>query len=231
MVKTHLVVIKGSNNEISTYPLKRWLRENPDRVPPGLDPDNNTSHELRSGLKKLGWELQFTSNEALIIQPDDFGDTSYSEEFIDIKIDEEDDLSSTEYDDVNEITFGLERDLQIALRANIEQLETGLKIIDGGVERITQAGRIDITAIDIEENTVIIELKAGRTSPDVIAQVLGYMGAIGIENKKPIRGIIVAGDFSDRVILAAEAVPNLDLIKYSFQFSFVQIGFLDADKN
>ncbi|HUQ69851.1 MAG TPA: helix-turn-helix domain-containing protein, partial [Planctomycetaceae bacterium] len=44
-----------------------------------------------------------------------------------------------------EATFGLERDLQLALRTNIGQLEAGLQIIDGGKERITEAGRIDIT--------------------------------------------------------------------------------------
>ncbi len=47
-----------------------------------------------------------------------------------------------------ETTFGLERDLQIALRSNIEQIEQGLKIIDEGKEQTTEAGRIDITAED-----------------------------------------------------------------------------------
>jgi RecB family endonuclease NucS len=211
MAKPHLIVIKDPNNGILTHPLKSWLRQHPEHIPPSLDPDVNTSHELRRGLKKLGWELQITSNEVLIIQPDESGGTFYAEEFLDIKIDEDNDLSGAEDEDVSEVTFGLERDLQIALRANIEQLENGLKIVDGGVERITQAGRIDITAIDKEGNTVIIELKAGRAIPNVIAQVLSYMGAVGIESNTHVRGIIVAGDFSDRVILAVEAVPNLSL--------------------
>jgi DNA-binding CsgD family transcriptional regulator len=34
-----------------------------------------------------------------------------------------------------ETTFGLERDLQSALRNNIDQLEAGLKIADGGKEQ------------------------------------------------------------------------------------------------
>ena len=55
------------------------------------------------------------------------------------------------------ITFGLERDLQEALRDNIEQLEPGLKIIDGGTERTVAAGRIDITAEDKEGNLVVID--------------------------------------------------------------------------
>ena len=53
-----------------------------------------------------------------------------------------------EDDGSGESAFGLERDLQKALRANIGQLETGLKIVDGGTEKNAPAGRIDITAED-----------------------------------------------------------------------------------
>ena len=56
--------------------------------------------------------------------------------------------------------FGLERDLQKALRANIGQLETGLKIVDGGTEKNVPAGRIDITAEDPGGTTVVIEVRA-----------------------------------------------------------------------
>lgn len=52
---------------------------------------------------------------------------------------------STELAEALETTFGLERDLQRALRNNIEQLERGLKIIDGGKERKVESGFIDIT--------------------------------------------------------------------------------------
>src|SRR5262245_23875392 len=63
------------------------------------------------------------------------------------------DAQTDELIEAAEITFGLERDLQMALRSNIEQLEPGLEIIDGGKERITEAGRIDITARDSKETT------------------------------------------------------------------------------
>lgn len=49
------------------------------------------------------------------------------------------------------------------------------------------------------------------------------MAAITDAEDKAVRGMIVAGDFSDRVVLAAKAVPNLDLVRYSFQFSFEKI--------
>jgi hypothetical protein len=122
--------------------------------------------------------------------------------------------------DAFETTFGLERDLQTALRSNIEQLERGLKITDGGKELETAAGRIDITAEDEQGAAVVIELKAGTASPDSVAQILGYMGSLQEKRQGSIRGILVAGDFHPRVIFAARAVPNLKLMKYNFRFSF-----------
>jgi RecB family endonuclease NucS len=122
--------------------------------------------------------------------------------------------------DAMETTFGLERDLQTALRFNIHQLEQGLVIIDEGKEQTTKAGRIDITAQDQQGDLVIIELKAGSANPDCIAQILSYMGALAERNHKNIRGILVAGDFSPRVIFASRAVPNLQLKKYTFKFTF-----------
>ncbi len=122
-------------------------------------------------------------------------------------------------DDPEQIKFSLERDLQRALRINIEQLEPGLKIIDDGSERSVAAGRIDITAEDDKGQLVVIELKAGMAQSDAITQVLSYMGSIDAEGR-PVRGILVAHDFHGRVVHAAKAVPNLSLKAYAFQFSF-----------
>lgn len=123
-----------------------------------------------------------------------------------------------------ETTFGLERDLQVALRSNIEQLEPGLAIIDGGHEYATEAGRIDITARDSQGGLVAIELKAGTAQPDSIAQILSYISTLSSDGDKPVRGILVAGDFSSRVVYASRAVPNLALKRYRFQFSFETVG-------
>jgi endonuclease len=59
---------------------------------------------------------------------------------------------------------------------NIEQLEPGLKIADGGSEKIVPSGRIDITCEDQAGKTVVIELKAGTAARDAIAQILSYLG-------------------------------------------------------
>ena len=223
MVKSHYVLIAGPSGKAATHSLKQWLRENPEENPPGMHPDENTSHELRRGLKKLGWRLQFTPSEVLIIKPDHQGGTSYADELIDAKDEEDFETPLVNDENASELTFGLERDLQSALRSNIEQLEAGLRIIDRGKERTTEAGRIDIVAEDRDGNLVVVELKAGQANSKVIAQVLAYMSSVADEDKRSVRGIIVAGEFSDRVVLAAKAVPNLDLRKYTYQFTFSEL--------
>lgn len=96
-------------------------------------------------------------------------------------------------------TFGLERDLQLALRKSIDQLEPGLKIADDGKEQIVETGRIDITAEDASGTTVVIELKAGPADRETIGQILGYMGDMMV-TKKSVRGILVAGEFPSGAI-------------------------------
>jgi hypothetical protein len=68
--------------------------------------------------------------------------------------------------------IGLERDMQAALRIEIEQLERGLAVIDEGAERSVDSGFIDITARDESGATVVIELKAGSAGQRAVAQIL-----------------------------------------------------------
>ena len=119
-----------------------------------------------------------------------------------------------------ELRFGLERDLQKALRANVQQLEPGLKIIDDGAEKSVEAGRIDITAEDGDGCLVVIELKAGTADLRSIGQILSYMASVGDDPNRCVRGILIANNFDHRVVVAARAVPTLSLVAYSFQFSF-----------
>ena len=110
--------------------------------------------------------------------------------------------------------------LQRAVRAFISQLEPGLTIIDGGKEKSVEAGRIDITAEDTDGNLVAIELKVGTAGPEAIAQLLAYMGTVDNPARRKVRGILVANEFSPRVVQAAQAVSNVALKAYSFQMSF-----------
>ena len=132
----------------------------------------------------------------------------------------DEDQDTAELEDSVTQVFGLERDLQAALRANLTQLEPGLVAIDNGQERQVEAGFIDILARDQRGSVTVIELKAETGRPAVIAQILAYMGCIAYETGEPVRGIIVASDFDKRVELAARAAPNLALRKYRYRFEF-----------
>jgi hypothetical protein len=121
-----------------------------------------------------------------------------------------------------ETTFGLERDLQNALRAQIEHLESGLTVIDAGKERSVSSGRIDITARDRNGITVIIELNAGDADRNAIGQILAYMGDI-LTEEKSVRGIIIARDFTASAIAAARAAPKVELRRYRITFSFPSV--------
>jgi hypothetical protein len=215
--RKNYIVSKNPDGTVTVAPMRTWLQQNPDRNPTGMD-HLSRAYRLKGAFRKNGWEIKEFPDRFLMIVPDENGDTSFADDLIDDEvIDEEQD---DDFADAAEITFGLERDLQSALRANISQLESGLTIVDAGRERTTEAGRIDIAAQDSKGNLVIIELKAGLATPEVIAQVLAYMGAVAESDGVPVRGILVAGDFHKRVVWAARAIPNLELKKYSFQFSF-----------
>jgi hypothetical protein len=58
----------------------------------------------------------------------------------------------------------------------------------------------------------------------VIGQIQGYMGDLMESSTEAVRGILVAGEFSPRVIAAARAASNLILLKYAFRFSFETIS-------
>lgn len=68
-MKQFLVVIPREKGGVELYPLKDWLRHNPRFVPPGMHPSNSTSHQLRNGLKKLGWTVRETDTEVHLVRP------------------------------------------------------------------------------------------------------------------------------------------------------------------
>ena len=117
--------------------------------------------------------------------------------------------------------FGIERDMNIALRRNILSLGQNLTVIDGGSERAVDSGFIDITCQD-SNGLVVVELKAGKADSRAIGQILGYMGDLQEEeNEKKVRGILVAHEFDKRAKAAARIVPTLTLKKYSVEFKFM----------
>ena len=120
---------------------------------------------------------------------------------------------------------GLERDMQTALRRAIDQLESGLEIIDDGAERSVASGFIDITAKDAQGVVVAIELKTGIARQGAVAQILSYMGDLADEEPdERVRGILVAGDFDKKAQAAARMIPTLSLRSYRVNFEFKTVA-------
>lgn len=117
--------------------------------------------------------------------------------------------------------FEVERHLQESLRGEIEQLEPGLVIIDDGAERSVASGDIDILAQDRSGTLVVIELKRGLARREAIGQITGYMGDLMTEEPHlNVRGILVAADFDKSCVGSVRAIPNLQLRRYRFSFTF-----------
>jgi RecB family endonuclease NucS len=128
-----------------------------------------------------------------------------------------------EVEGARDLKFGLERDMQVALRENIGQLDPSLRIVDGGTERHVATGRIDILAEDREGSLVVIELKADEARDSALTQVLGYIGALKEEEgRDDVRGILVARGFSSRVLYAARTA-GVNLVRYGYSFTFTAV--------
>ena len=56
------------------FPMKAWLRENPEHIPEGMHPDTHVTRQLRYGLEQKGWELQQTDSEVHLIAPAEAGE-------------------------------------------------------------------------------------------------------------------------------------------------------------
>ena len=128
---------------------------------------------------------------------------------------------------VNRGLFFMEKQLEDFIIENWETTEFGkryeLLIEDGEVisqQYQTDIGKIDILAKDkITKNYVVIELKKNQTSDDTVGQLTRYMGWIR-KNKKDenVKGIIVAGQFDNKLEYARTMVPNTEVFLYEVDF-------------
>lgn len=128
---------------------------------------------------------------------------------------------------VNRGLFFMEKQLEDFIIENWETTEFGKKyellIEDGEVisqQYQTDIGKIDILAKDkITKNYVVIELKKNQTSDDTVGQLTRYMGWIR-KNKKDenVKGIIVAGQFDNKLEYARTMVPNTEVFLYEVDF-------------
>ncbi len=126
--------------------------------------------------------------------------------------------------------FAYEKDLQNFLGKNLSLIETGLSLYteEGirGIEFPVGNRFIDILATDKDNNYVVIELKVSRGYDRVVGQILRYMAWIRknhAEEGQRVRGIIIAREISDDLVLACSETRNIELYEYNLSVSLNKI--------
>jgi hypothetical protein len=128
--------------------------------------------------------------------------------------------------------FALEMYLEEFIVTNWELIDWGrrLEIWDNGSgqsghQLSTSVGRLDLLARDLDsDELVVIELKRGKSSDQVVGQAARYIGWVRQHLAKPgqkVTGIVIAGEFDDKLRYAASAVPGLSVRAYQVSFSLV----------
>lgn len=88
-----------------------------------------------------------------------------------------------------------------------------------GVEYRTEAGIIDILARDENGAYYVLELKLGRGPDAALGQTLRYMGWVKhkIAGGKPVYGVVIAAEISDKLRYAASMTAGIFLMEYDLK--------------
>lgn len=126
--------------------------------------------------------------------------------------------------------FAYETDLRNYLASNLSSIEPGLRLYEDegitGIEFPVGGRFVDILAIDKDGNFVVVELKVSRGYDRVVGQLMRYMAWIRqnqADSNQRIRGIIVAREISEDLLLACSVVPNVELFEYQLSLSLKQV--------
>jgi RecB family endonuclease NucS len=129
--------------------------------------------------------------------------------------------------------FAYESHLRDFLKDNLHVIEPGLKLYRDeeddtitGVEFDVGGRRIDILAVDKDDNFVVIELKVSKGHERVIGQILRYRGWVrkNLAGDKIIRGIIIAKIITEDLKLAASETKDIELFEYDLKMDLRKIG-------
>lgn len=126
------------------------------------------------------------------------------------------------------IEFALESHLRDFLAKNLGKIEPGLHLYQFGdrvgIEYAVNGGRIDLLAIDSAGRLVVIELKLSSGRNKALGQLLYYMAWIDKNLQKgSCRGLIIASDISEELILAVSRAPGVSLARYQMTFAIEKI--------
>ena len=114
--------------------------------------------------------------------------------------------------------------------ADLNLIENGLTLYSeegiNGLEFPVGNRAIDILAIDKSKNYVVIELKVSRGYDRVVGQILRYMAWIrkyNADKNQKVRGIIIAREITEDLILACSETQSVDLFEYSLSVSLKKV--------
>lgn len=113
-MKRFNIVVPKEDGGVELYAMKEWLRQHPQHVPSGLDATSSTSHQLRNGLRRVGWSVQETPSEVRLILP------GTGEATVGAVLGEEVDSEEPE---TLEASFGLEFQLRDFIAQNIGAID------------------------------------------------------------------------------------------------------------
>lgn len=124
--------------------------------------------------------------------------------------------------------FVLEKYLEDFIVSNFDTIFKGtLQIYEDaegadGQQYPTDIGSIDILAVEPKSSSfVVIELKKGRPSDQVVGQILRYMGWIKknlCKDGQAVRGLVICRDPDPKLSYALEMTNNIDVRYYSVSF-------------
>jgi endonuclease len=130
----------------------------------------------------------------------------------------------------NATAFAYESDLRNFLSKNLHVIEQGLKLYEQegitGVEFPAGGRFIDILAHDPRGAYVVIELKVSRGHERTVGQLLRYMGWVAKHHADAgqlVRGIIVAREISEDLLLACAGLSDVGLFTYQMSVSVTKL--------
>jgi hypothetical protein len=131
--------------------------------------------------------------------------------------------------------FAYESDLRDYLAKNLAIVEPGLKLYqDEGITGIEfpVGGRfIDILAVDAKGDLVVIELKVSRGYDRVVGQLMRYMAWVRKHQAEPsqhVRGVIVAREISEDLMLACSLLSGVQLFEYELSLKLKPLHFSES---
>ena len=138
-------------------------------------------------------------------------------------------IISTDTSVENASEFPLEKHLEDFLVKNWKQTELGkdydIYEEDGelvGQQYPSDTGPIDILAISKDKKTIlVVELKKGRVSDNVVGQIQRYMGYVLeelAEDNQKVKGIIIALEDDLRIKRALSVTNNIEFYRYQINF-------------